>query len=37
MTYKLPITAKGKYIAILEGDDYWPEDKLENQLKIIKR
>jgi glycosyltransferase involved in cell wall biosynthesis len=28
--------AKGKYIAILEGDDYWPEDKLENQLKIIK-
>lgn len=27
--------AKGKYVAILEGDDFWPPDKLEKQLKLF--
>ncbi len=27
--------ARGKYIAILEGDDYWPKDKLQNQIKLF--
>ena len=25
--------AKGEYMAVLEGDDYWPNDKLSRQLK----
>ena len=25
--------SKGKYIAILEGDDYWPKEKLEKQIR----
>lgn len=28
--------SRGKYIAILEGDDYWPDYKLEEQIKIFK-
>lgn len=28
--------SKGKYIAILEGDDQWPKNKLKNQLKSHK-
>jgi len=28
--------AKGKYIAILEGDDYWPADKLEKQILMFR-
>jgi glycosyltransferase involved in cell wall biosynthesis len=27
--------AKGDLIAILEGDDFWPKDKLENQIKAF--
>lgn len=27
--------AKGKYITILEGDDFWPKDKLEKQIKVF--
>jgi glycosyltransferase involved in cell wall biosynthesis len=27
--------AKGEYIAILEGDDFWPADKLELQIKAM--
>ena len=27
--------SKGEYIAILEGDDYWPEYKLEEQVKFF--
>lgn len=28
--------SKGEYIAILESDDYWPKDKLKNQVKSFK-
>lgn len=28
--------SKGEYIAILEGDDFWPPDKLENQTPSFK-
>jgi len=28
--------AKGEYIAILEGDDFWPPDKLELQIDAFK-
>ena len=28
--------SKGKYIAILDGDDFWSKTKLENQLEKIK-
>lgn len=28
--------AKGDLIAILEGDDFWPKDKLERQIKTFK-
>lgn len=41
--YKLGITynkalneSKGEFIAILEGDDFWPSKKLEYQLKTFK-
>jgi glycosyltransferase involved in cell wall biosynthesis len=29
--------AKGDYVAILEGDDFWPKDKLQIQLTNIKK
>lgn len=29
-------TAKGNFIAILEGDDYWEPGKLETQLKVMQ-
>ena len=29
--------SKGEYIAILEGDDYWPDYKLGEQIKILKK
>ncbi|VVB71973.1 Glycosyltransferase AglE [uncultured archaeon] len=29
--------SKGDYIAILEGDDFWPPDKLEIQIKAFDR
>lgn len=36
--YYLLKKAKGEYIAILEGDDYWIDpDKLESQKRIIER
>jgi glycosyltransferase involved in cell wall biosynthesis len=28
--------SKGKYIAILEGDDYWPAYKLEHQIRALE-
>lgn len=28
--------SKGKYIAILEGDDFWEPDKLERQVRIME-
>lgn len=35
--FALQLEAKGNYIAILEGDDYWiTKDKLQKQLKILK-
>lgn len=36
--YQLLMNAKGEYIAILEGDDYWIDDeKLEKQRNIIEQ
>lgn len=36
-TYNQAINlSKTKYIAFLEGDDFWPKDKLEKQLTYIK-
>lgn len=36
--YDLLMKAKGEYIAILEGDDYWIDDeKLEKQCEIIEK
>lgn len=29
-------TSRGDYIAVLEGDDYWPEYKLEKQIKTFQ-
>jgi glycosyltransferase involved in cell wall biosynthesis len=29
--------SKGKYVSILEGDDYWPKHKLESQIKDFKK
>ena len=28
--------SKGEYIAVLEGDDYWTSDKLEEQVKFLE-
>lgn len=28
--------SRGEIIAILEGDDFWPRDKLEKQIKVFK-
>lgn len=36
-TYNQAINlSKTKYVAFLEGDDFWPKDKLEKQLTFIK-
>ncbi len=29
--------SRGKFVAILEGDDFWPEDKLSQQIKSADR
>ena len=29
--------ARGSYVAVLEGDDFWPVDKLERQLRLFDR
>ena len=29
--------SKGKYISFLDGDDYWKKNKLEKQIKFIKK
>ena len=35
--WDLNLRARGKYIAVLEGDNYWiTKDKLRNQLKILE-
>ncbi len=31
------VAARGEFIALLDGDDIWPHDKLQEQIKIIKQ
>jgi glycosyltransferase involved in cell wall biosynthesis len=36
-TYNFALSrAKGKYVAVLEGDDVWEQDKLERQVKALE-